>query len=168
MGSSKWGWLFIAVGIFLFFAGARTLQGRIALTAFPIILFGIVLYGWGKDVARIVLFPIAFLLFMVPLNFLTQATMKLQFIETGAASAICNFLGIGVYAVGTTINAANNVSISRLTKVAAAFARSWRSRCSRRCMRISLKIVFGKNWPFSPPPLSLRSSVTPAGSSPSW
>ena len=97
-----------AVGIFLFFAGARTLQGRIALTAFPIILFGIVLYGWGRHVARIVLFPIAFLLFMVPLNFLTQATMKLQFIETGAASAICNLLGIGVYAVGTTINASNN------------------------------------------------------------
>ena len=108
IGSSKWGWLFIGVGIFLFFAGARTLQGRIALTAFPIVLFGIVLYGWGKDVARIVLFPIAFLLFMVPLNFLTQATMKLQFIETSAACAICNLLGLGVYAVGTTINASNN------------------------------------------------------------
>ena len=69
IGSSKWGWLFIGVGIFLFFAGVRTLQGRIALTAFPIILFGVVLYGWGRDVARIVLFPIAFLLFMVPAQF---------------------------------------------------------------------------------------------------
>ena len=45
---------------------------------------------------------------MVPLNFLTQATMKLQFIETAAASAICNLFGIGVYTVGTTINASNN------------------------------------------------------------
>ncbi len=105
--SSKWGWLFIAVGLFLFFAGARTLQGRLALTAIPFLLYGIVLYGWGRDVARILLFPIAFLLFMVPLNFLTQATMRLQFIETTAASAICNLLGIGVYAVGTTINATN-------------------------------------------------------------
>jgi exosortase len=108
VGSSKWGWLFIGAGIFMFFVGARTLQGRIALTAFPFILFGIVLYAWGKAVARILLFPIAFLLFMVPLNFLTQATMKLQFIETGAASAICNLLGLGVYSIGTTINATNN------------------------------------------------------------
>ena len=34
--------------------------------------------------------------------------MKLQFIETGVASAICNTVGISVYALGTTINAAND------------------------------------------------------------
>lgn len=107
IGSSKWGWVFIAFGALLFVAGARTLQGRLSLTALPFLLLGIVLYVYGKHVARVLLFPIAFLLFMVPLNFLTQATMKLQFIETAAASAICNLLGIGVYAVGTTINAAN-------------------------------------------------------------
>jgi exosortase len=32
----------------------------------------------------------------------------LQFIETNAACTICNLLGIGVYAVGTTVNASNN------------------------------------------------------------
>jgi exosortase len=108
ISSSPWGWLFIAMGVLLFVAGARTLQGRLALTALPFLLFGIVLYVYGKDVARILLFPIAFLFFMVPLNFLTQATMKLQFIETAAASTICNLLGIGVYKVGTTIGAAND------------------------------------------------------------
>jgi exosortase len=108
IGSSRWGWFFIAFGVLLFVAGARTLQGRLALTALPFILFGIVLYVFGKPVARILLFPIAFLFFMVPLNFLTQATMKLQFVETASASAICNLFGIGVYAVGTTINASNN------------------------------------------------------------
>ena len=107
IGSSRWGWLFIAFGVLLFVAGVRSLQGRLGLTALPFILFGIVLYVWGKHVARILLFPIAFLFFMVPLNFLTQATTKLQFIETAAASAICNLMRIGVYTVGTTINAAN-------------------------------------------------------------
>jgi exosortase len=107
VGSSQWGWLFIGLGLFLFVAGARTLQGRMALTSLPFLLFGIVLYAWGRSVARILLFPIFFLLFMVPLNFLTQATSNLQFIETGAASAICNLLGLGVYTVGTTISAAN-------------------------------------------------------------
>ena len=107
VSSSRWGWLFIGIGLFLFVAGARTLQARLALTSPPFLLFGVVLYVWGRHVARILLFPIAFLLFMVPLNFLTQATTKLQFIETGAASAICNFFGLAVYTIGTSISAAN-------------------------------------------------------------
>ena len=108
ISSSRWGWLFVGVGLFLFVAGARTLQARLALTSLPFLLFGVVLCVWGRNVARILLFPIAFLLFMVPLNFLTQATSNLQFIETGAASAICNFFGLAVYTIGTTINAAND------------------------------------------------------------
>jgi exosortase len=107
IGSSRWGWLFVGIGLFFFLAGARTLQARLTLTSLPFLLFGVVLYVWGKHVARILLFPIAFLLFMVPLNFLTQATTKLQFIETGAASAICNFFGLAVYTIGTSISAAN-------------------------------------------------------------
>lgn len=107
ISSSPWGWLFIGLGLFLYFAAARTLQARLALTAFPFIIFGIVLYLWGRRVARILLFPIAFLFFMVPLNFLAQATSNLQFIETGAATAICNLVGIHVFSLGTTINAAN-------------------------------------------------------------
>ena len=108
VSSSGWGWLFIGFGLFLFFAGARTVQARLALTALPFLLFGIVLYVWGNKVARVLLFPIAFLLFMVPLNFLTQATAKLQFIETGIATAICNFIGIHVNSVGTVVQAADN------------------------------------------------------------
>jgi exosortase len=107
VGSSRWGWAFIAFGLLLFLLGARTLQARLALTAIPFLLYGIVLYVWGKQVARVLLFPIAFLLFMVPLNFLTQATARLQFLETGAASAICNFFGLGVYTVGTSVHASN-------------------------------------------------------------
>lgn len=106
--SSRWGWLFIAAGIALFLVGARSVQARLALSAVPILLFGIVLYAAGKNVARVLLFPIAFLFFMVPLNFLTQGTTGLQSFETRAAAKICNLLGVGVYALGNTINAAND------------------------------------------------------------
>ena len=108
LGSSAWGWLFIGIGLFLFFAGARTLQARLSLIAVPFLLFGIVLYIWGKSVARILLFPIAFMLFAVPLNFLTQATAKLQLVETAVASAVCNFIGIHVHNIGTVVQAADN------------------------------------------------------------
>ena len=108
LGSSKWGWLFIGFGLFLFFAGARTLQARLTLTSLPFLIFGIILYVWGRNVARILLFPIFFLLFAVPLNFLAHATAKLQFLETGAASAICNFIGISVQSIGTVVMATDN------------------------------------------------------------
>ena len=108
IGWSRWGWLFIGIGLFLFVAGARTLQARLTLTALPVLLFGIVLYVWGKTIARVLLFPIAFLLFMVPLNFLTQSTFRLQFIETGIASAICNLIGVHVDTVGTVVNSSDN------------------------------------------------------------
>lgn len=105
--SSPLGWLFIGIGLFLFLVGARTLQARLALMAIPFLLFGIVLYVWGRQVARVLLFPIGFLFFMVPLNFLAQATARLQFLETNAATAICNFFGMGLYSVGTAVHAAN-------------------------------------------------------------
>ncbi len=107
VGSSPWGWVFVAIGIVLFVVGARSLQARLSLTAIPFLLFGMVLYSAGPQVARILRFPIGFLLFMVPLNFLTQGTTGLQSLETRTASAICNLLGVGVYALGNTINATN-------------------------------------------------------------
>ncbi|HEY0368519.1 MAG TPA: exosortase/archaeosortase family protein [Chthoniobacterales bacterium] len=107
IGSSHWGWLFIGIGLLLFLAGVRTVQARLSLSAIPFLLFGIVLYVWGKRVARVLLFPIAFLLFAVPLNFLTQATARLQFLETNTASAICNFFGMHLYTIGTAVHSAN-------------------------------------------------------------
>jgi exosortase len=107
VSSSRLGWVFLALGILLYLASARTLQARLALTSIPFLLYGIVLYVWGKHVARVLLFPIAFLLFMVPLNFLTQATASLQFVQTGAATAICNFFGMNLYSIGTAVHASS-------------------------------------------------------------
>jgi len=108
LSSSRCGWLFVGVGLLLFLVAARTVQARLALCALPPLLFGIVLYVFGKDAARALLFPIVFLFFMVPLNFLTQATFRLQFLETGIASAVCNLIGIHVNTVGTIVNSADN------------------------------------------------------------
>ncbi|HST31159.1 MAG TPA: exosortase/archaeosortase family protein [Chthoniobacterales bacterium] len=108
VGSSRSGWIFLGVGLFLFLIGARTVQARFALAALPFILFGMVLYLYGRQIARITLFPIAFLFFMVPLNFVTQATVRLQFLETAVSSAVCNLIGIHVETLGTVVNSADN------------------------------------------------------------
>ena len=108
VGSSAWGWLFIGAGLFLFLVAARTVQARLALTALPLLLFGVVLYAFGKEIVRILLFPIGFLFFMVPLNFITQATVPLQIVETSIASTVCNLIGIHVQNLGTVVDSADN------------------------------------------------------------
>lgn len=105
---SAWGWLFLGIGFVIFWVGARTVQARFALVSLPFLLFGSVLYLFGRRVAQITLFPIAFLFFMVPLNFITQATVRLQFVETAIASTVCNVIGIHVQTVGTMVNSADN------------------------------------------------------------
>jgi len=108
LGSSRWGWFFLGIGVLLFLVSARTVQARLALGALPFLFYGIVLYVLGKEVARVLFFPIAFLFFMVPLNFLTQATFRLQFVETAIASTVCNLIGVHVNSVGTVVNSADN------------------------------------------------------------
>lgn len=108
LGKSNWGLLILLFGILLYLGAARTLQARIALGSLPIVLWGGVLFALGPKIARILLFPIGFLFFMVPLNFIEQATFKLQFIITGVAQFVCNFIGIKLTAIGTTLRAADD------------------------------------------------------------
>ena len=103
---SRWGLAWIVAGTLLWLLAARTLQPRIALAALPCLLFGAVLHGWGARAGRLTFFPIMFLLFAVPLNFLQQATVNnLQRLSTWASTEACNFVGIKIAAVGTSMRA---------------------------------------------------------------
>jgi len=97
------GLIWVAIGCLIFAAGARTLQGRLGMAAAPVLLYGIVLYLWGREVARVLLFPIVFLVFMIPVAAIEQATFKLQFLVTGMAQLVCGLVGIPLYAQGTTL-----------------------------------------------------------------
>jgi len=97
------GLIWVALGCLIFAMGARTLQGRLGMVAGPVLLYGMVLYLGGREMARVMLFPIAFLVFMIPVMAVEQATFKLQFLVTGIAKAVCGLLGIGLYAEGTTL-----------------------------------------------------------------
>ena len=102
-GSNR-GLIWVAAGCLIFALGARTLQGRLGVAAGPVLLYGIVLYLWGKEVARALLFPIGFLVFMIPISGpLDQATANLQFLVVGIAQKVCSLIGIQLYAVGTTL-----------------------------------------------------------------
>jgi len=101
-GSNR-GLLFVAAGISLFIASARCLEPRIALLAAPFLIYGSILFLWGRGVARTFLFPCGLLLFMIPWAAAEQATNRLQFLITGVVGTLANVCGIHTQAVGTTL-----------------------------------------------------------------
>lgn len=101
------GLVFLGIGIALFLLSARCLQPRMALASVPFLIYGSVLYLWGRQVARILLFPCAFLIFIVPVAAIEQGTFRLQFIITETIGFLTNLVGIKIQALGTTLTAAD-------------------------------------------------------------
>jgi exosortase len=92
-------------GVLLFLVSARSLQARVALAGLPFLLIGVILFAAGKRYARVLLFPVAVLFFLIPLPGVDQATVRLQLLVTQAANVICNLIGIHLMAIGTTLRA---------------------------------------------------------------
>lgn len=102
---SDWGVLLLAFGLLIYVVAARTLQARLALGALPFLLSGSLLFLFGREVARILAFPSAFLLFLIPAAAIEQTSFRLQFVITGFVEHLSALLGIKIYSVGTTLRA---------------------------------------------------------------
>jgi exosortase len=101
---SNLGLIFLVIGIGCYVVGARALQARVAIFGFPFLAFGSVLFLWGKHVARILLFPISLIFFMIPLGAIEQMTFKLQFLIINVVTTLSRFFGIALYVIGTNIH----------------------------------------------------------------
>jgi exosortase len=152
---SNSGLLFVAIGIALFLLSARCLQPRFALASIPFLIYGSVLYLWGKQVARIVLFPCAFLIFMVPVAAIEQATFRLQFIITGIVGFLSNLVGIKIQALGTTLTAADGSfnfeiaegcsgirSLTAMTMITAVYVHLTQNNLLKKILILAFSIVF--------------------------
>ena len=153
-GSNK-GLIFVAAGIALFLLGARCVQQRLALGSLPFLIYGSVLFLWGAAVARIVLFPCAFLIFLIPFGAIEQATFRLQFVITGVVGFLSNLVGIKIDAVGTTLTAADNSfnfliaegcsgvrSIAAMTMVSAIYVHLTQDKLWKKVTIFAFSIVF--------------------------
>lgn len=100
---SNLGLLFVGVGLICYVIADRAFQPRVALFGFPFLVYGMVLYLWGREVARVLRFPIALLFFMIPLGAIEQMTFKLQFLIIGFVKVLSSLCGIAIYTVGTSI-----------------------------------------------------------------
>ena len=95
----------LVFGVLLFLLGARALQPRFCWAGLPFMIFGAVLFTMGWRAARVLLFPILCIFFMIPVPGIDQGTVKLQVLATKSACLICNAIGIKMQAVGTSLHA---------------------------------------------------------------
>jgi exosortase len=105
---SNSGLWFIAAGILAFVAGVRCVEGRYTIIALPFLGYGITRYLFGKAVARIVLFPCVFLLFMIPIGAVVQSTAGLQSKTASVIHHLSNLMGIPIQVEGAKIISTDN------------------------------------------------------------
>ena len=121
----------------------------------PFLLYGIGLYLWGKAVGKIILFPCAFLLFMVPLGAITDATFRLQFLVTGTVGVLSHLIGVGIQAVGTTLTATDHSfnfeiaegcsgirSLMAMVMITAAYVHLTQDRLWKKVVVFGASVVF--------------------------
>jgi len=104
--SKPWnaGLALVAAGVACFVLAARAVQPRIAIIGLPLIALGMIGYLWGRQTARVALFPCAFLLFMVPIGGFVQGTVSLQILVSTVCNSLASFIGMKIAASGTTIH----------------------------------------------------------------
>lgn len=92
-----------AVAIGMHFAGLRMQIPHASALGFVIALWGLAWSFAGVQVAKLTLFPLAFLCFAIPVGFLAQATFPLRLLGSAAATEILNGLGIPTVRTGTAV-----------------------------------------------------------------
>jgi exosortase len=97
--------LVVVVGAMLLYAaGVKGAVPRIVAASFAVLVFGLVLYLGGGQWAKELWFPCAFLLFMIPLNFLDPyVSFPLRMFVAELSTQLLNVFGLGVYRQGTGI-----------------------------------------------------------------
>jgi exosortase len=100
----RWGVGVVAAAMAIYYLGIKAMQPRVAVFSFIVLLYGLILALAGRAVSRVLLFPVAFLLLMIPLNFLEERVgVPLRHLMTGASAGVLNFLGVETIRVGTAL-----------------------------------------------------------------
>ncbi len=104
-----WGWLMVAGSLFLHVTGTVAEIPTLSSLSLLTTLAGIVLYYFGFSVLRVVLFPIAFLVFMIPIpmQIYSSVTLPLQLLVSKGSVGCVGLFGIPVYRDGNIIHLPN-------------------------------------------------------------
>lgn len=113
LNSNNWGLLVVfgsLVLLLLGVAGAEYFSARVSMVG---VLVGVILYIAGWRFTRAIWFPLAFLLFMIPLPYILyySATFPLQLLGSKVASGVIGLLGIPHLRQGNIIHLPDNYSL---------------------------------------------------------
>jgi exosortase len=100
---TPWALVFVARSLLLHYLGVKAEQTRLSLFAGIGLIWSVPFYLYGWQVAKRLIFPCAFLIFAVPLNFLDGLSNGLRLINADLSAAVMRGLGLDVQAVGTAI-----------------------------------------------------------------
>ncbi len=106
---SYWGLLLLASGLTLFLFGRFAAEFFVQRLSVLIVIAGIVLFHWGKQRLKTISFPLAFLVFMIPLPsvILQEITFPMQLLASRCAAQSLELMGIPVLREGNIIQLSN-------------------------------------------------------------
>jgi exosortase len=100
---SKPGIIPFAFGILLYTIGAITIFPFLSAISFLFVLCGLILYLYGKQMMRSLLFPVLFLIFAIPIPLVPAITSILQSISARYSALTLEMLGVAVIRTGSEI-----------------------------------------------------------------
>jgi len=103
---SAWGYLVLLVGLILLIVSQAGTFGFPARLSLLVVLTGLTLFLGGSEILRVVSFPLAYLLFMIPLPApaLNQIAFPLQLQAARLATSTLDLLNVPVLREGNIIN----------------------------------------------------------------
>lgn len=94
----------VGLALLLYLVGLRIQQTRFVLVSLIGLLWGIPYFLYGRQVARVLMFPCAYLVFCIPMTFFDSLTFPLRLISSSISAGLLNSLGISVTRLGTAIH----------------------------------------------------------------
>jgi exosortase len=89
--------------LLLHWLGTKAQHPRLSLFALIGIFWSVPFYFYGWQFAKLLIFPCAFLIFCVPLNFLDELTFPLRILMTICSTGLLNGIGIAAERSGSAI-----------------------------------------------------------------
>ncbi len=103
---SGWGLAVVVLALVLHWLGAKAQQTRLSLFSLILLSWGVPFYFYGWQVAKQLIFPCAYLIFCIPLNFLDTLSFPLRMFAAWASTGILNGVGIAAERSGSAIYSA--------------------------------------------------------------
>ncbi len=103
---SQIGLAIIIAALLIHWLGAKAQQTRLSLLSIIMLMWGIPFYFYGWQLAKLLIFPCAYLIFCIPLNFLDAVSFPLRLFAASASTSILNGLGIAAERSGSAIYSA--------------------------------------------------------------